>query len=65
MATARSKSSAPVTDEQAHEAMERVRAYRRGEPGITHGQAMTAGRVISRYLKEQDRLQREQKQRGS
>lgn len=53
-----------VTDEEAQQAMELVRAYRRNQPGISHSQAMTAGRVVSRYLKEHDRQLAEQRKRG-
>jgi hypothetical protein len=53
-----------VTDEEARAAMELVRAYRRHEPGVTHGQAMVAGRLVSRYVKETDRRLAEQRKRG-
>ena len=53
-----------VTDEEAQQAMELVRAYRRNESGISRGQAMTAGRVVSRYLKEYDQRLAEQRKRG-
>ena len=58
----RSSNKTPeVTDEQAREAMELVRAYRRNQPGISRAQAMAAGRVVSRYLKEMDRKVAERK----
>ena len=65
MASRGPKKTHDVTDEEAQQAMELVRAYRRNEPGITHGQAMTAGRVVSRYLKEHDRQLAEQRKRGT
>ena len=58
------KKTPDVTDDEARVAMETVRAYRRRQPGITHAQAMTAGRVVSRYLKEQDRRAAEQRKLG-
>ena len=61
MSSGRPNKTPEVTDEQAHEAMELVRAYRRQQPGISRSQAMTAGRVVSRYLRETDRKVAERK----
>ena len=61
MSSGSPKKTPDVTDEQARDAMELVRAYRRNQPGISRGQAMTAGRVVSRYLKEMDRKVAERK----
>jgi hypothetical protein len=59
------RKTSEVTDEEAQQAMELVRAYRRNQPGISRGHAMTAGRVVSRYLKEHDQRLAEQRKRGT
>jgi hypothetical protein len=65
MSSGATRKTPEVTDDQAQRAMELVRAYRRHQPGISRSQAVIAGRVVSRYLKEHDqRLAEQRKRRG-